>query len=194
MTIKNKRWAPTLLTLIFVIPMLAAWFAYSHGLFISGQTTNRGTLITPPINIAVLSLTNDKNQPVTDQLHGKWWLVYLTQNPQDSLSLRNLYYMRQIRQATGKNRDRVERAVITLQTNQNTNQWLASHFPQTALFRVSSEKIAYLESATKKLALTRGSLYLVDPLGNIMMFYAPDAAPKGILKDLERVLKVSQIG
>jgi hypothetical protein len=182
----------SLLTLIFVIPMLVAWLAYSKGWFMTGHTSNRGTLFQPSINIATLALTDAQNQPA--DFHGKWWLVYVGSNLQDKPALRSLYYMRQIRQATGKNRDRVERAVVTLQTTPELKQWLAQHFPQTYLFKISPEKIALLAPATKKLALEQGSLYLVDPLGNIMMFYAPDAAPKGILKDLERVLKVSQIG
>ena len=36
--------------------------------------------------------------------------------------------------------------------------------------------------------------FLIDPLGNLMMAYAPDAPPKGVLKDLRKLLKVSQIG
>lgn len=190
---KNKSFVLTILTLTFTVPMLAAWFAYSKGTFISGHTVNRGVLISPPINIATLQLATDQNQ-IAAKFHGKWWMVYLTNNPQDNLSLRNLYYMRQIRQATGKNRDRVERAIVTLEITPELKQWLGQNYPNTLLFKISPEKLAVLTSATKKLALTKGSLYLVDPLGNIMMSYAPDAAPKGILKDLERVLKVSQIG
>ncbi len=183
-----------LITLIFCIPLLAAWFAYSNGLFLSGRTTNRGTLLIPPISIQTLDLKDKENQQVASLLRGKWWLLYLTAQPLDAESQRNLYYMRQIRQATGKNRDRVARAIVTVQESSNTSAQLAKQFPGTAFFIISPEKIAGLEKATKKLALARGSLYLVDPLGNIMMSYALDAPPKGILKDLERLLKVSQIG
>lgn len=192
-----KNFKPTtllILTLTFVIPLVAAWFAYSKGMFISGKTTNHGTLIIPAIDIKSLALRDAQNLPVVNHLHGKWWLLYLTANPQDPLAQRNLYYMRQIRQATGKNRDRVARAIVTTGATPGLNQWLNSHYPDTSLLIISPEKIAELQITTKKLALLRGSLYLVDPLGNIMMLYSSDAAPKGILKDLERVLKVSQIG
>lgn len=183
-----------LITFIFCIPLLAAWFAYSNGFFLSGRTTNHGTLLIPPINIQTLALQDRENQQVAQKLRGKWWLLYLTAEPLDAASQRNLYYMRQIRQATGKNRDRVARAIVTVQDSTNAYQQLARQFPGTGFFIISPEKIAGLEIATKKLALARGSLYLVDPLGNIMMSYALDAPPKGILKDLERLLKVSQIG
>jgi hypothetical protein len=37
-------------------------------------------------------------------------------------------------------------------------------------------------------------IYLVDPLGNLMMSYPGDADATGMKKDLQRLLKVSQIG
>jgi hypothetical protein len=37
-------------------------------------------------------------------------------------------------------------------------------------------------------------IYLIDPLGNLMMSYAPDAKPKGMLEDMKRLLRLSQIG
>jgi hypothetical protein len=41
---------------------------------------------------------------------------------------------------------------------------------------------------------TADRLYLIDPLGNLMMSYAPDAKPKGLLEDLKRLLGLSQVG
>lgn len=37
-------------------------------------------------------------------------------------------------------------------------------------------------------------VYLIDPLGNIMMVYAPDSRPKGMLEDLKRLLGLSHVG
>ena len=42
---------------------------------------------------------------------------------------------------------------------------------------------------------TEGMQYfLVDPLGNLMMYYDVDVPAKGMIKDLQKLLKVSQIG
>ena len=43
-------------------------------------------------------------------------------------------------------------------------------------------------------ALNSHRLYLIDPLGNLMMFYAADAKPKGMLEDMKRLLRLSSIG
>jgi hypothetical protein len=42
--------------------------------------------------------------------------------------------------------------------------------------------------------VTAEVIYLIDPLGNLMMSYAPDAKPKGMLEDMKRLLRLSHIG
>jgi hypothetical protein len=42
-------------------------------------------------------------------------------------------------------------------------------------------------------ASARGGSYLVDPLGNIMMFYAPGADPNDLSRDLKRLLTWSKL-
>ena len=37
-------------------------------------------------------------------------------------------------------------------------------------------------------------VYLIDPLGNLMMSYAADAKAKGMLEDMKRLLRLSSIG
>ena len=37
-------------------------------------------------------------------------------------------------------------------------------------------------------------VYLIDPLGNLMMFYDADVKPKGMLEDIKRLLRLSSIG
>ena len=46
----------------------------------------------------------------------------------------------------------------------------------------------------ERLALEAGRIYLVDPLGNLMMSYQPEDEPRGMIKDLERLLKYSGLG
>jgi hypothetical protein len=191
---KHKRLMLTALTFLFVGPMLAAWLTYSNGLFLPGHHVNNGTLLQPSLSIDTLKLRNVANQSEA-QLRGKWWLMVVTDNPTTPAGQERLYYVRQIRQATGKDRDRIERGLILSQPNSETTHWADKHFPGLHQFTASQAGLATLNAKTpKKLALLQGCLYLVDPLGNIIMYYAPDAAPKGILKDLVRVLKVSQIG
>jgi hypothetical protein len=41
---------------------------------------------------------------------------------------------------------------------------------------------------------TPGRIYLVDPIGNLVLSYPPDADPSGMRKDLARLLHLSQLG
>ena len=50
------------------------------------------------------------------------------------------------------------------------------------------------QSPDKTLILEQGSLYLVDPRDNVIMQYAANANPRGVFKDLEKLLRISQIG
>ena len=43
-------------------------------------------------------------------------------------------------------------------------------------------------------AVNAHRVYLIDPLGNLMMFYTPEAKPKGMLDDMKRLLRLSSIG
>lgn len=111
----------------------------------------------------------------------------------------SLYNLRQLRLATGSDMNRIERAILTYnnQTNHTLSQLLALPFQGTKEIRVNRlkfESIIKKEIPASATAILPGTIYLVDPHGNIMMFYAPPADPKGMFKDLQRLLKVSQIG
>jgi cytochrome oxidase Cu insertion factor (SCO1/SenC/PrrC family) len=184
-----------LLTCIFCLPFILAWLAYAKGLFLPGATVAHGTLLSPPLFIKTLSLKDRQGEVQDSQLRGKWWLLYFTQTPGDALSRRNVYFMRQIRQAAGKDLSRIERALVAPQFSHSMNSWLQKNYPGTYYFTLSSVKMVQLqESLPKRLALEKSWFYLVDPLGNILLFYTAGVTPKGILKDLQRVLRVSQIG
>jgi hypothetical protein len=45
-----------------------------------------------------------------------------------------------------------------------------------------------------RLPFAESRVYLIDPLGNLMMSYAPDAKAKGMLEDMKRLLRLSSIG
>jgi len=58
-----------------------------------------------------------------------------------------------------------------------------------------------LANLDKQFTLSFGSprsglnrIYIVDPLGNLMMSYPADADPSKMRKDLSRLLKVSHVG
>jgi hypothetical protein len=61
--------------------------------------------------------------------------------------------------------------------------------------RATIEKLAREFVSSQGSALeVPGRVYLVDPIGNLVLSYAPDADPSGMRKDLARLLRLSQVG
>lgn len=177
------------MTLLFLIPMILAWVMYEKR--DSFGTVNYGHLILPPASINDLKLINYQPQK-------KWLLLLFYPKICDQGCNKGLFYMRQIRLSMGKDMDRIERAIITDQKapqDPSLEKLLNNQFFGTAHLLADQKQLnIVLSKAVKSRLLTAGTLYVVDPLGNIILSYKPDADPNKVFKDLERLLKISQIG
>lgn len=189
-----------ILFLVFLIPLLAALFMYVTGDTISKTTTNRGQLIQPPRDFKQLTIVNADGSSAGNPFKNHWLLLYVAPKACEQTCQRDLYFMRQIWIATNKNSYRVQRAIMTFASSPADKKLAellqTTEYQGTQHVIVDRQQFAQLMQGlpSTNLALTSGYIYLVDPLGNIMMAYAPDANPSGILKDLEKLLRVSQIG
>lgn len=193
---KNTRQKSTLilLFLVFAAPLIAAWIIYTFTDFGSdGINNSHGRLILPPGQVSNLEAVD----PATDTdypLHGKWNLVYLVSGVCDSECTRVLDIMQNTRAALGNDSYRLQ---LVLAVTENTmNNALGSRLSEMRI-RVL-EKTGITESLnnnnTGPQTLREDNLYLIDPLGNLMMHYTPDSTLPGIIKDLKRLLHNSRIG
>lgn len=188
-----------ILVLLFIIPWFGAYFLYKEGDQIHLKTTNRGQLIEPPRQWSAFTFLDENGAPLMmEQSYGKWTFVYVIPGACDSACNKMLFYMRQIRTATGKDSDRVRLGALSFTDHKNPqlNAMLAKDYPQFVHYflpmREWNKVMGDLPSTS--LANTAGYLYLVDPQGNIMMGYPLTTNPSDIFKDLQKLLKVSQIG
>ncbi len=189
--IRNPFVILLILILLFCIPLSIAWLLYKkHD--IKGGSTNHGQLVTPPFSVALLKFRNDNAK-------GKWKILYLYPESCRKDCERGLYNIRQIRTATGKNMNRIERAVITYQNETSDGRLdkvIQTEFKGTHHITTNKDNFAKVirEHVKAPYALKSGTIYIVDPNGNVMMTYKPDADPSSIFNDLQKLLKVSQIG
>ncbi|MEO8718654.1 MAG: cytochrome C oxidase subunit I [Burkholderiales bacterium] len=166
------------LGLFFAAPFVLAWLAYWLD-WAPGVTSNYGELITP---------ARPLEAPALAPLRGKWVLVTFDAAACDAYCERKLYFMRQLRRAQGKDQERVERL------------WLldGAGRPRAALLAAIEgthvEPDAGLGARFPAAGALADHIYIVDPLGNLMMRYPRDPDPSRMLKDLQRLLKVSGIG
>jgi cytochrome oxidase Cu insertion factor (SCO1/SenC/PrrC family) len=198
----NSRQALVLLALLFLMPVLVAYLMHmrvEHG-WRPSSTTNKGTLIQPPRPLTLpADLVSATGKPVSpDLLGGKWTLVYIDDAACGEACRNKLYQMHQVRLAQGENLRRVQRLfLVTGSSDTGGLTKILADYPDMAtalLSPVQAAVIAPVFSVADMPIQGAGNIYLVDPLGNLMMYYRPDADPRGIIQDLQRLLKYSHTG
>ncbi len=175
---------------LFLAPFLTAWFMNFIADWRPAATTQHGELIQPVLPAAELALREAEGGAPLDAAfwEGHWTLLYIAPAACGEDCARMGYVMRQLRLAQGKNIDRVQRALVLNAPDDARRAELAEHYPGMRL-------LAPAPAAGPHAGLPQADrLYLVDPLGNVMMQYAPDTEPRGIIKDLERLLRISYVG
>ncbi len=197
----RSRLSLLLLLAFFGAPVVLAWLAfYIFPEWRPAGTANHGQLITPIRPLPAFQIETLSGETIDDTfLRGKWTLVYLMQGTCAEPCVTQLYNLRQVRLAQGKNIDRVQRLMLWDRAHVAPQQEaeLAEHFPGQVIAPLPGEAPAQLLEAFVLDAqdpMRAGRVYLVDPLGNLMMTYQPDDEPRGMIKDLERLLKYSGLG
>ncbi|MDX1698790.1 MAG: hypothetical protein R3308_10910 [Thiohalobacterales bacterium] len=196
----TSRQALVLLLLIFLAPTFVIWVMHrTGGEWWPESTTNRGVLVHParPLELSQDIVMGDR--ALRDYLQGKWTLVYIGDAACDNICRENLYKTRQIRAAQNENVRRVQRLYIVSSGSFSgeTSDFLASEHPKldtVILTPPQLEQLTGFFTIDETPVPQAGRVYFVDPLGNLMMYYQPDADPSGMLRDLQKLLKYSRIG
>ncbi|MDD5412023.1 MAG: hypothetical protein PHF31_11525 [Methylobacter sp.] len=179
-----------------IIPFLIAWGLKENPELVKGQT-NIGQLITPPMTTERSDLTGfDKfTADNRGELSGHWLLVNIIPNNECNEScMEAIHKTKQLRLMLNKELTRTRRIVILLKDvePETANQWWVD---DKTLLRVRPNDVV-----SKKIAEIRqgnvpdGMLFLMDPLGNLMMQYEPGFDPYSVKSDLMHLLRISQIG
>ena len=187
---KRARLKLALIGLLFALPFALAWTAYWLR-WTSGSSGNYGELVQPPRQVPDGGLSALDGKPFSlASLRGKWVMLQFDAAACDAYCERKLYFMRQLRVAQGKDRDRVER-VWVLSDGGMPRQALMTAIDGTFVVRAEG---GFVAAAFPHRRQVEDHIYLIDPLGNLMMRFPRDPDPSKMLKDLQRLLKISQIG
>lgn len=180
----------TLLILIglTVVPAVAAWLMYFF--FPPTGRMNYGTLLDVR-PLPEVALTDISGKPASLQsLRGKWLLINV-EPPQCTASCeKNLLALNTARTLQNREQDRIVR--VWLMTGEGAPSEAAARLTSNVrIFRVAPEAVsAALANEPDPL----GHGFVVDPLGNVVLRYPPQADAKKISKDLKRLLRASNIG
>jgi len=193
----GRRGVRTLLIMaaLFAAPVLAAWFFYLNPQYLPSGRSNLGTLISPVLAVpADLRLTTPAGVALDrSELEGKWTLVYLGGGDCPDACRERLYDLQQIRLALGEGSLSVERLLILTDAGASaTGAALAQEFRGLAVAVMDEAGAAWLIDALGQGPQALDLVYILDPMGNLMMRYASDAPAKDILKDMGRLIKASK--
>jgi len=176
--VRRGRAKLLLLAAFFLLPPAGGWLIWRYDL-VPGATGNYGALL-PPRPAAL---------PPIAALKGKWVLVQFDRGACDAACERKHYFMRQVRRAQGRQMHRVERLWVVTDETEPRAPLLAA-IEGTALI---ARGAALAASFPAERAAT-DHIYLVDPLGNLMLRFPVDPDPARVIKDLQRLLRASSFG
>jgi cytochrome oxidase Cu insertion factor (SCO1/SenC/PrrC family) len=123
---------------------------------------------------------------------GKWTLVYVGDGSCDANCRTTLVFMRQTRLSLNNEMTRVQRVLLATAGCCDLAYLMAQHPGLMALD--ASQAVAQPLLAQFPAEARAQTLYIVDPLGNLMMRYDARLPPRGLLEDLKRLLQLSHIG
>jgi len=200
----TARAALIVIAALFVFPLALAWMMWSGVIdFNPGSGRNLGELVQPPIP-AELENHLDLERPVTSVdsnetsvlFEGHWVILHVVPAPCSSGCLDIITTLRQVHRASGRNQSRIQVALLLsdehpTQTADQISRIYPSFIlvksPGTELHRVLAEIAAGFS------ARVGDSSYLIDPIGNIMMFYEAGSDPNHLKTDLKRLLTWSKL-
>lgn len=175
-----------ILAVLFFGPVFLALFAYlGPWEIVPDRSTAYGTLINPPLPLPEsVGLTDAEDQSGQAWLRGRWSLIYLSSVACEADCRDRLFALGQIYKATADDRPRVQRVFLHPPGVAAEAGWV----DVPLVGEMPARLVRSLTTAHP------GPIYVSDPLGNLVLAYPADARDKGILKDLQRLLKLSRIG
>jgi len=179
MTARKEFW---LLLAMFILPIaFGTLFFYANPNYFSESTVNYGELVRPVIATDEGDIEIDGG---ASSLQGIWTMVYVSSSC-DNACEKAVADMKTIRTLMNDDMRRIQRMIII-----EDNSTPTSDDKALIKARITSTK---LTQSLKK--YTENAIYLIDPIGNIMLYYEPQNIDiRLVIKDLKRLFKYSRIG
>jgi cytochrome oxidase Cu insertion factor (SCO1/SenC/PrrC family) len=192
---QSSRRVLWLLLLAFAMPLALSFLAY-YGLgWAPAGHINHGRLIVPPRTLPQQALPRanaSAGDAPTDLLRGKWSLLYAGSGACEADCRATLYFMRQTHLSLGSLMSRVQRVFLATERSRESAA-LARDYPDLVAVDASDPAAAAVRAAFPQADRPHG-VFIVDPLGNVMMRYDAQQDPKGLRDDLKKLLGLSHIG
>lgn len=190
---RKGRWKLFAVIAICASPLIASYLTY-YVIKPEGRT-NYGELIDPrayPIPSTLGTTSLDGKPAAINDFKGKWVMLQVAGADCQDACRKRLHDMRQLRLAQGKDMDRIER-VWLVTDDKPVETMLMREYDGTHMLRTRSDAVTHwlpVDDGT----VPADHIYMIDPLGNLMLRFPKDADPNKMKKDIAKLLKASRIG
>ena len=188
----SGRWKLLAVLAVCASPLIFSYLTYY--VIKPGGRTNYGTLIDPREHpIPKLDTTDLQGKPVAlEAWKGKWIMLQAAPGDCQQACKEQQVKIRQLRLMQGKGMERIER-VWLITDNAPLDIELMKVIDGARFLRVKPEAVKAWLPVEQGSDVT-DHLYLIDPLGNLMMRFPKNAEPNKVTKDIGKLLKASAVG
>jgi hypothetical protein len=192
------RVALLVIAALFVLPLVAAWLMYRGVIdYTPGATRNLGQLVEPPLPLPWADRAAQPTGEPEAALVGHWVVLHAVPRTCPDACLQAIVNLRQVHLASGRDQARIRIALLQEAGDAALGDRLLDIYPvfqliedhQGTLWPLLDQVARRLEPA----GAAAGGTFLVDPLGHVMMFYAPGSDPNHLKADLKRLLTWSKL-
>lgn len=182
-----------LIVFIFTVPFVISYYLskdYHAGREL--QTSNYGSFINPIVELSQSTFDDYSGENLNVNQHlTKWSLIYRMPKNCSQRCSDEIYLIRQVNIALGKDMNRLERVIVLNQTIPSSEiDDLVIKYPKAIVVKNNSS--TFINEINK--ITDRYVLLLTDPLGNVILGYDEGFEGKKLLKDIKKLLKLSKIG
>lgn len=190
---RSRRWLLVVMFLLFMTPLIAAWVLYLNINRWHFGNTSHGEFIKPPrqLTLPALPLPISGGTLSPDYFKGHWTMVYVGATECDADCEGALYNTRQVRFALDEKMQIVQRLYLVDGQPADPAKLTRLHPDMTTANFANRDGETLVDSFSDNGKSPPGFghyIYLVDPRGFYVLRYATDSDPKGLLKDLQRLL------
>ncbi len=180
-----------LVILVFCLPMVLGWVLYLNPGLLSGSQQVNGQLILPPRSLSQVVLPRPDNSSFRfNQLQGQWILMLAVRGGCGAACRRDLFQLQKIEKAVGRDQMRVQRLLVLGKASSGNRQEIRNNrlLDTAAVFEPVTGK-PFLDPVFSLLDGSEGSaVFVVDPMGQLMLAYSSDTPPIEILSDIKQLL------
>lgn len=197
-TAKNKRKLVTIIAWFFIpLAIAITWYKLLPEDYRPSSMTNNGELLDPIFTLTAFSYQTTEGKTFSNKnIEKVWTILQFIEEECDEACSESLYNTRQMRISFGKDIDRIDRVVVVsgvVEGESNQKMW-ASHPDLTVLIGTGNGIGRQIKDQVPEFSRSSNDIYLLDPLGNVVMRFPASLEVKFMKKDIKKLLKLSHIG